>query len=136
MTFVITMLNFLSIIQLDLVFTVEKESDMKRVFPIAIAIFALVAVSITFVAMDQARASEMKEAAAQPVDLEAAKVTFEDICSKCHATSRPLGKKKDQDGWERTVSRMSSYHERQKGGAITEEDQKAIVQYLVSVAGK
>jgi hypothetical protein len=31
---------------------------------------------------------------------------------------------------------MSSYHKRQKGKAISEEDQKAIVQYLLSVAGK
>ena len=108
---------------------------MKRVFPIALSIFILFAVSMAFVAVDSSTAGEAKEMAAE-VDMDAAKVTFEDVCSRCHATSRPLGKKKDQDGWEKTVTRMSSYHERQKGGPISDEDQKAIVQYLVSVAGK
>ncbi|MDF1526493.1 MAG: hypothetical protein RRA15_04725 [bacterium] len=111
---------------------------MNRVLPIALSIFILLAVSMTIVAVDSstATADEAKSMAAAEVDLDAAKVTFEEICSKCHATSRTLGKKKDQDGWEKTVTRMSSYHERQKGGAISEEDQNAIVQYLGSVAGK
>ena len=108
---------------------------MKRVFPIALSIFILFAVSMAFVAVDSSTAGEAKEMAAE-VDMDAAKVIFEETCSKCHATSRPLGKKKDQDGWEKTVTRMSSYHERQKGGPISDEDQNAIVQYLVSVAGK
>ena len=111
---------------------------MNRVFPIALSIFILFAVSMTIVAVDSstATAGEAKKMAAEEVDLEAAKATFEEVCSKCHATSRPLGKKKDQAGWESTVERMSSYHKRQKGGPISEEDQNAIVQYLVSVAGK
>ncbi|MCJ7501065.1 hypothetical protein MUP29_12520 [bacterium] len=109
---------------------------MKRLFPLGLAILVLFAVAITFVTMDIVRASDAKEMAAEPVDLEAAKVTFEDVCSKCHATSRPLGKKKDQAGWESTVLRMSSYHERQMGGPVSDDDQKAIVQYLLSVAGK
>ena len=109
---------------------------MNRVFPIALSIFILFAVSMTIVAVDSSTAGEAKEMAAEPVDLEAAKVTFEDVCSRCHATSRPLGKKKDQAGWESTVERMSSYHKRQKGGPISDEDQSAIIQYLVSVAGK
>jgi mono/diheme cytochrome c family protein len=117
-------------------FIQEEESDMKRFFPLGLAILVLFAVAITFVTMDAVRASDAKEMAAEEVDLEAAKVTFEATCAKCHATSRPLGKKKDQAGWESTVERMSSYHKRQKGGPISEEDQNAIVQYLVSVAGK
>ena len=109
---------------------------MKRAIPIALSVFILFAVSMAFVAVDSSTASEMKEVATQEVDLEAAKVTFEETCSKCHATSRALGKKKDQDGWQSTVTRMSSYHERQKGGAISDKDQNSIVQYLLSVAGK
>ena len=109
---------------------------MKRLFPLGLAILVLFAVAITFVTMDTVRASDAKEMAVEPVDLEAAKVTFEATCAKCHATSRPLGKKKDQAGWESTVERMSSYHKRQKGGPISDENQKAIVQYLLSVAGK
>ena len=109
---------------------------MKKFMPLTILIIVLVAVPLTLMAMDSAPKVEAKEMAAQEVDLEAAKVTFEDVCSRCHATSRPLGKKKDQAGWERTVTRMSSYHKNKKGGPISEEDQNAIVQYLVSVAGK
>jgi len=109
---------------------------MKRVFPFAIALFVVVGISLSFVTADKVRASGMKEVTSEAVDLEAAKVIFEATCSKCHATSRPLGKKKDQEGWTQTVSRMSSYHKRQKGSAISEEDQNAIVQYLGSVAGK
>jgi len=109
---------------------------MKRVLPIGLAIFALFALSLAVVGMDAAKASDTGKMAATEVDLEAAKVTFEETCSKCHATSRPLGKKKDQAGWETTVTRMSSYHERRMGSPISDEDQKAIVQYLLSVAGK
>ncbi len=114
----------------------EEECVMRKIFPFAVVFFVLVAVSITYITVDLVRASEMKEVAVEPVDMEAAKTTFEATCSKCHSTSRPLGKKKDQAGWESTVERMSSYHKRQKGKAISEEDQKSIVQYLLSVAGK
>ena len=109
---------------------------MKRTFPIVLSIFVMFVLSLTFIAVDSSTAGEAKTMAAQEVDLETAKVTFEDTCSKCHATSKPLGKKKDQAGWEKTVSRMSSYHARQKGGPISDEDQHSIVQYLLSVAGK
>ena len=109
---------------------------MKRIFPLVIVLFVLAAVSITFITVDLVRASEMKEVAVEPVDMDAAKVTFEATCSKCHALKKPLGKKKDQAGWESTVERMSSYHKRQKGKVISEVDQNAIVQYLLSVAGK
>jgi len=115
---------------------IEEESVMKRMFPLVIVLFVLAAVSITFITVDLVRASEMKVEAVELVDMEAAKVTFEATCSKCHTLKRPLGKKKDLAGWESTVERMSSYQKRQKGKAISEEDQKAIIQYLLSVAGK
>ena len=102
---------------------------MMRVFPILVSIFILFAASMTFIAVDSSTAAEK-------VDLEAAKATFEDVCSRCHPASRALGKKKDQAEWTSTVSRMASYHERKKGGPVSDEDQKAIVQYLVEVAGK
>jgi cytochrome c5 len=114
----------------------EEENVMNKFLPLLVICFVLVAVPLTLVAMNSASASDTEEMAAEPVDMEAAKVTFEATCSKCHATSRPLGKKKDQAGWESTVERMSSYHKRQKGEEIPEEDRKAIVQYLLSVAGK
>lgn len=109
---------------------------MKTMFPLAIAVVILFAVSMTLVAVDTSVAGETKEMAAQTVDMEAAKATFETTCSKCHALSRPLGKMKDQAGWESTVGRMSSYHKNRLGQEISEEDQRAIVQYLLSVAGK
>jgi hypothetical protein len=77
---------------------------------------------------------EMTESAM--VDLEAAKVTFEATCAKCHALSRPLGKKKDAEGWQRTVKRMAGYHKSRLGSEIPEEDQNAIIQYLLENAGK
>ena len=106
---------------------------MKKYFPSAFVILVLVAVPMTLMAMSHG--SGEKEMAAEQVDMEAAKTTFETTCSKCHNLKRPLGKKKDQAGWEKTVARMSSYHERQMGKAIPEEDQHAIVHYLLSVAG-
>ena len=101
---------------------------MKKFVLFSVVILIFVTVPVAFVASNVT--------AAEKVDLEAAKATFEETCSQCHALSRPLGKKKDQAQWESTVSRMSSYHERRLGGAIPEKDQKAIVQYLLSAAGK
>ncbi len=109
---------------------------MKKFFPFAIVLIVLVAVPMTLMATGTSSGTEAQEMAVEPVDMEAAKVTFEATCSKCHTLKRPLGKKKDQAGWESTVERMSSYHKRQKGKAISEADQKAIIQYLLSVAGK
>jgi cytochrome c5 len=107
---------------------------MKKYFPLAVVILVLVAVPMTLMAMSHE--SGEKEMAAESVDMEAAKTAFDTTCSKCHNLNRPLGKKKDQAGWEKTVARMSSYHERQMGKAISEKDQHAIVQYLLGVAGK
>jgi cytochrome c5 len=123
-------------LNLELAVLAEEEIIMKKFFPFAIVLIVLVAVPMTLMATGTSSGTEVQEMAAEPVDMEAAKVTFEATCSKCHALKRPLGKKKDQAGWESTVERMSSYHKRQKGKAISEEDQKAIIQYLLSVAGK
>ena len=76
----------------------EEDIDMRKYIPLAVVILVLVAVPMTLMAMSHG--SGEKEMAAQPVDLEAAKVTFEETCSKCHNINRPLGKKKDQAGWE------------------------------------
>ena len=109
---------------------------MKRFLPLTAAFFILLAVAVALPVMETASATGAKEMTEKPMNLEAAKATFEATCGKCHALSRPLGKKKDKDGWESTVQRMSAYHQRNMGAAIPEEDQKAIVEYLLSVAGK
>jgi mono/diheme cytochrome c family protein len=102
---------------------------MKRIFPIlTVALMVLVMVPL---AVGKDKVQEM----AEKVDMEAAKATFEETCGKCHGLDRPLGKKKDRDGWESTVERMSGYHKR-FGGPIPKDDQDAIIEYLVKVAGK
>ena len=60
-----------------------------------------------------------------------AKALFESKCSACHATSRPLGKNKDRDGWTTTVTRMQKVN----GCDITDAEAKTIVDYLVQVRG-
>ena len=67
---------------------------------------------------------------------EKAKAIFEQTCSKCHGLDRPLGKKKDADGWKATVSRMSENHKAKFGEPISAEDQSQIRLYLLRVAGK
>ena len=109
---------------------------MRKFFPFVVVLFVLIAVPMTLMATGTSPGTEAQEVAAEPVDMEVAKATFEATCAKCHSLKRPLGKKKDQAGWEKTVTRMSSYHKRRKWGAIPEDDQKVIVQYLLSVAGK
>jgi len=109
---------------------------MKKFLPLTIVFFILAAGVLVTAPALQVQAADAKEMAAPAVDMEAAKTVFEEACSKCHALSRPLGKKKDQAGWVSTVERMSSYHERKLGKAIPAEDQTAIVQYLLSAAGK
>jgi hypothetical protein len=101
---------------------------MNKMIPVLVALLVLIAVPLGVTADEAAPAVEQ-------VDMEAAKVTFEETCSKCHDLKRPLGKSKDQRGWERTVSRMSGYHKR-FGGPIPPEDQDAIIQYLLVNAGK
>jgi len=109
---------------------------MKRLLPLTAVFFILAAAVLITAPALKVWAADSKEMAKSAVDMETAKAVFEETCSQCHALSRPLGTKKDQAGWESNVGRMSSYHERKFGKAIPQEDQAAIVQYLLSVAGK
>jgi cytochrome c5 len=61
-----------------------------------------------------------------------AKAVFEKRCSLCHPTSRPLGKTKSSEEWEKTVMRMKGY----AGGRISDKDAKIIAGYLAEVRGK
>ena len=101
---------------------------MKKMIPVLLALLVFAVVPFVVTADEAAPAGEK-------VDMEAAKVNFEETCSKCHDLKRPLGKTKDQASWERTVGRMSGYHKR-FGGPIPDADQAAIVQYLLVNAGK
>jgi len=60
-----------------------------------------------------------------------AKALFEAKCSACHELSRPLGKSKDRDGWQKTVTRMQKVN----GCPITDAEAKEIIDYLVAVRG-
>ena len=59
------------------------------------------------------------------------KELFEKKCSICHPLSRPLGATMNRDGWTETVTRMQKVN----GCPITDEEAKAIVEYLVKVRG-
>ena len=61
-----------------------------------------------------------------------AKGLFEKRCSLCHPTSRPLGKTKSSEEWEKTVMRMKGY----AGDRISDKDAKIIAGYLAEVRGK
>jgi cytochrome c5 len=100
----------------------HKETIMNKMIPVLLALAVLTIAPLTGVAEEM-------------VDMEAAKATFETTCSKCHDLQRPLGALKGKESWEKTVSRMSGYHKR-FGGPIPDEDQKAIVEYLLVNAGK
>ena len=101
---------------------------MKKMIPVVLALLVFVIVPFVVTADETAPAGEK-------VDMAAAKVTFETTCSKCHKLERPLGARKGQESWEKTVNRMSGYHKR-FGGPIPDADQAAIVQYLLVNAGK
>jgi mono/diheme cytochrome c family protein len=51
---------------------------------------------------------------------------FREKCGRCHSIERPLNKTKDLEEWKRTVRRMAGYTD----GAISEEEQKKIAEYL------
>ena len=61
-----------------------------------------------------------------------AKGLFEKRCSLCHPTSRPLGKTKSSEEWEKTVMRMKGY----AGDRISDKDAKIITEYLAEIRGK
>ena len=61
-----------------------------------------------------------------------AKGIFEKRCSLCHPTSRPLGKTKSSEEWEKTVMRMKGY----AGDRISDQDAKIITGYLTEIRGK
>jgi cytochrome c5 len=61
-----------------------------------------------------------------------AKAVFEKRCSLCHPTSRPLGKTKSSEEWEKTVMRMKGY----AGDRISDKDAKIITEYLAEIRGK
>ncbi len=61
-----------------------------------------------------------------------AKALFEERCALCHPTSRPLGKTKSSEEWEKTVMRMKGY----AGGRISDKDANIITVYLAEIRGK
>ncbi len=60
------------------------------------------------------------------------KALFDEKCGICHATDRPSSKKKDAEGWEKTVMRMKNVN----GAPISDEQAKAIIEYLTKTYGK
>jgi len=67
---------------------------------------------------------------AAPETDEKTKALFETKCSGCHIIYRSLVVSKDREGWTKTVNRM-----REHGCALTDEEAKNIVDYLVKVRG-
>ncbi len=59
------------------------------------------------------------------------KTLFETRCAACHPLSRPLGFRQDRAHWATDVTRM----QRVNGCPITDEEAKAIVEYLVLLRG-
>lgn len=105
---------------------------MKRI--VVVLMILTLAMALSGVVLAAADKPAVAESGA--VDMEAAKATFENTCSKCHALSRAMAKKKDLAGWQATVKRMSTNHRIRFGEEISQEDQEAIVQYLLENAGK
>lgn len=71
--------------------------------------------------------------APEPADpaLKGAKTLFQERCSKCHSTDKPLGKKKTSEEWTKTVNRMQA----KSGSGITGAEAADIAKYLSAVAG-
>ena len=61
-----------------------------------------------------------------------AKALFDDRCSTCHDTDRPLGKTKTPEGWRQTVTTMQEH----AAGAISDEERDIIIEYLSETRGK
>ena len=61
-----------------------------------------------------------------------AKALFEQRCSSCHGTSRPLSRTESPDGWRNIVMRMKGH----SGGRITDADAETIIKYLIETRGR
>jgi mono/diheme cytochrome c family protein len=61
----------------------------------------------------------------------ATKDLFEKKCGTCHTVNRSTSQQKTARAWERTVLRMKNVH----GAAITDEEARAIVEYLAQNHG-
>jgi mono/diheme cytochrome c family protein len=109
----------------------DREEKMRRMLIISVGVLAMALV------FTQAWAVHVGSVGTPTLEETAeAKAVFEQTCSKCHGLDRPLGKKKDADGWRATVSRMSENHKAKFGEPISEEDQSRIRFYLLKVAEK
>lgn len=60
------------------------------------------------------------------------KELFESKCKLCHGLDRPASKKKTNQEWNETVSRMKNKHK----APITDEEVALIVEYLSKTYGK
>jgi hypothetical protein len=70
-------------------------------------------------------------AAAPANDTSQGKALVESKCTVCHPMSQITTQKKDQAGWQTTVERMVG-----KGAQLTADQQKLVVEYLVSAFPK
>lgn len=60
------------------------------------------------------------------------KALFEQKCSICHPFDRATAKKKDREGWEKTVLRMKNVN----GAPVTDDEAQAIIGYLTANHGR
>jgi len=51
-------------------------------------------------------------------------------CSRCHTVDTPLSKRKDLEGWRRTVWVM-----RQRGAELTDQEAEGIAKHLAQIRG-
>jgi len=88
---------------------------------------ALAAVCATAGFAQASGAEPAPAAAAAGSQDDAAKQSFEVVCSGCHELSQATSQHKDLAGWTDTVERMVGY-----GAPVTAEDQEKIVNYLAA----
>ena len=61
-----------------------------------------------------------------------AEALFENRCSMCHPTSKPLSMSKSGEEWRQTVMRMKA----RAGDRISDEEAETIIKYLTEIRGK
>jgi len=61
-----------------------------------------------------------------------AKALFENRCSLCHPTNKPLSMSKSGEEWRQTVMRMKA----RAGDRISDEEAETIIKYLTEIRGK